>query len=183
MTGTNHHFQLQHVDVFLLLAFTSLFFLPSAVSQAVAGNSKASIKKIFADSEGLIHIAANGSELVIPKEKDQISCDQPKLGEDQKTAGWRINYDNCCTSYPVPLTLVIYRGAKVIRHFSPGQAIGDWQFLKAGREVAFWSGPLYGDFVPHFELHDVSSGKVLAQWDGHIKDNHPDWVSGLKDGD
>ncbi len=76
---------------------------------------------------------------------------------------------------------MIYRKGKVIQHFAPGQSIWDWQFVENGKQVAFWTGPTHGEFKPHFELHDVNSGRLEASWDGHVYEKHADWVSGLKE--
>lgn len=162
-----------------LLCF--LLLVPNLLSNNEAG-SQDSIEKVYADSAGLIHIVRNGIDILAPKEKDQVTCDRPKLADDGKTAGWLVNYENCCTSYPIPLSLIIYRHGIIIHRFQPSlQSIWDWQFLRAGNQVAFWTGPVHGDFVPHFELHDVTSGRLLAEWNGHIDDKHPAWVTGLKE--
>ncbi|HXY02991.1 MAG TPA: hypothetical protein VEI49_05395 [Terriglobales bacterium] len=155
----------------------------SAYSPAAEPTSKNDdVVRVDIDSAGKIHIFDSaGHETMPPPDKDQVSCSSAKIAEDKHTVGWLGEYPNDSNSYPLPLALVIYRGGKVIHEFGPGQSIWDWQFLKAGAEVAFWIGPTHGDFVPHFELHDVRSGKVLAQWDGHIDQKHPAWVDGLKE--
>jgi hypothetical protein len=162
-----------------LLCF--VLVVPNLLSKDEAG-SRDLIEKVYVDSAGLIHLVSNGIDKLAPKETDQVTCDRPKLAEDGKTAGWLVNYENCCTSYPVPLSLMIYRHGKIVRRFGSSlQSIWDWQFLKSGKQVAFWTGPVHGDFVPHFELHDIASGRLLAEWNGHVDDKHPAWVSGLRE--
>jgi len=52
--------------------------------------------------------------------------------------------------------------------------IYNWQFRK-GR-VAFSSGPTHGDYVPNYELHDVKTGRLVAQWRGKDAESVPSWA-------
>jgi hypothetical protein len=170
----------------LAIRLGPVLFVISALSSArLAAESTpkpSDIVTVEVDSGGKIHILESaGHETMAPEDKDQASCSSPKIAEDKRTIGWLAEYPNDDNSYPLPLALVIYRDGKIIRQIGLGQSIWDWQFLKAGAEVAFWIGPTHGDFVPHFELHDVRSGKMLAQWDGHLDQRHPAWIDGLKE--
>lgn len=166
------------------VSFASAFLILSALmALAATGNQQDEnvIEKVYATPDGQVHLVRRGVDKIAPKEKDQASCASPKLSEDRRTAGWLVNFDNPDNSYPIPLSLVIYRDNQVIQRFAPGQSIWDWQFLGNGTKVAFWIGPTHGDFVPHFELHSVLTGRLLAQWDGHLDRRHPNWVDGLKE--
>ena len=56
-----------------------------------------------------------------------------KIAEDGRTVGWTVLYDNCCTSYPIPLLLVIYKDGKVQQRLNKsGQMIYD------GGVQGFW---------------------------------------------
>ncbi len=147
-----------------------------------AGASSKLIATVNIGSDKQVHIVNDdGREYIVPKVKDQVDCTAPKIAEDKRTAGWLIDSDNCCTSYPIPLMLVIYRNGKIIQRFEPGQSIWDWQFVKGGSQIAFWIGPTHGASTPHFELHNVRGGQLIAEWDGHVSEAHPEWVSGLKE--
>ena len=165
----------------LISSPATILFLWAAVAGVNQRAYGAEIEKVYIGPDNQVRLLLKGNETSAPKLKDQVSCSSPKLSDDKQTAGWLVQYDNCCNSYPLPLTLVIYRHGSVIQRLRPGQSIFDWQFLKDGRQVAFWTGPTHGDFVPHFELHDVQSGKMLTEWNGHLDGPHPAWVSGLKD--
>jgi hypothetical protein len=164
------------------LALTPIIVATAYWSVAQSFAKVAEIVKVEIDSDGRIHITDSaGKEVVPPEDRDQANCSSPKVAEDKHTVGWLAEYPNDANSYPLPLALVIYRNGKIIRQISPGQSIWDWQFIKAGSQVAFWIGPTHGEFIPHFELHDVRSGKLMAQWDGHLDQEHPSWVDGLKE--
>lgn len=165
----------------LISAAPAILLLGNALTNANGAEKVEEIQKVFLGPDKQVQILSYGKEIPAPKEKDQVSCSSPKLAEDGKTAGWLVEYDNCCTSYPLPLSLVVYRNGKVVQRWKPGQSIWDWQFLQKGKQVAFWTGPTHGNFVSHFELHDVNSGKLLADWTGRVNEPHPTWVSGLKD--
>jgi len=159
-----------------------IVLLSAGWSAAQASSKQPEIVKAEIDSGGQIHILdSTGREVIPPEDKDQADCSSPKMAEDKHTVGWLAEYANEGPSYPLPLVLVIYRDGKIIQQIGRGQSIWDWQFRKRGDEVAFWIGPTHGDFIPHFELHDVRSGKLLAQWDGHLDQKHPSWVDGLKE--
>lgn len=44
-------------------------------------------------------------------------------------------YENCCTSYPIPLNVVVYRDGHRLK-ISPRQMIWDWKFVADGQRIA-----------------------------------------------
>jgi hypothetical protein len=83
----------------------------------VCGNThsadKILIQSVHVDPGGGVHIIeTDGRDRDIPKEKDQVGSSQAKIADDKETAGWLAEYENCCTSYPIALTLVVYRRDK-----------------------------------------------------------------------
>jgi hypothetical protein len=150
----------------------------------VSGNThsvdKILIQSVHVDPGGSVHIIeSDGHEREIPKEKEQVGSSQAKITDDKETAGWLSEYENCCTSYPIPLTLVVYRRDKELRRFGDGMMIYDWRFWVGGRQVAFCSGTVHGDSGGHCELHDVQSGRALEVINGHLDDHSPKWAKGL----
>jgi hypothetical protein len=41
--------------------------------------------------------------------------------------------------------------------------IADWCFIEGGKQVAFFTNTVHGEFAPHYELRDVSFGRLLAK--------------------
>ena len=82
--------------------------------------------------------------------------------------------ENCCTSYPIPIAVVVYRNGRQ-RVISPGQMVWEWRFIDEGKRVAVLSGPVHGDATAA-SLYDAQSGRVLATWDG--KGTGPNWTTG-----
>jgi len=130
---------------------------------------------------GLVHLVdGSGKDIIPPKEKDQVACSDPKISADKLTAGWLVDYENCCTSYPISLTLVLYRNGKVVQRLAPGQMIYDWHFWK-NDEVAVSDGPTHNPSGPHLFLYDIRTGKLLKEWTGEYGDKPPAWGEGLQD--
>lgn len=129
---------------------------------------------------GRVHvILADGKEFQPPKEKDQVSADSPTISEDGHAAGWLIDEDVCCQSYPLSMKLIIYRPGKPLLGFDgDGRGIFGWHFVKAGKQFAFFQSFAHGEPMPHYELHEVETGRLLEQWnDGDGPESkEPEWV-------
>jgi len=99
-------------------------------------------------------------------------------------------FANCCTSYDVPLQLVIYARGKTHR-FQGGLAIFEWHFVDGGRRVAFSQQPVHFACSVHWELRDIASERLIAAADipeacGQVPDppkvEMPKWVTGAVSG-
>lgn len=150
-------------------------------ASAGAANAAPQIDRAYADSDGTVHIVLSGGKAVtMRKQKDQVGSDDIKVAPDHRTAGWLLLYPNCCTSYPIPLSIAIYREGRLRRRFRPGMMIYQWQFWEDGRQVAFCSGTVHGDQGVSCELHDVESGRKLAEFNGMPDEHSPVWARGLQ---
>ena len=139
------------------------------------------ITSITVDEAGAVRLVrSDGKEVVPPKEPDQVGSSSPLLAGNKQAAGWLVDSANCCTSYPISLKLIIYRPGRPLRRFGSEMGIFDWCFVAGGRQVAFYTDTVHGNFAPHFELRDVESGRLLSQWDGHLTPRSPSWTRLLK---
>jgi hypothetical protein len=86
---------------------------------------------------------------------------------------------NCCTSYPIPTTLVIYAAGRVVQRINDGMMIYKWVFLDNGRRVAISSGTVHGMYGIHLTLYDTQTGKLLSTWDGEEGKVPPKWGGGI----
>jgi hypothetical protein len=158
------------------LRFCIFWMLLPAIAAA-----QAPIARVYVDdADGRVHIVTRaGKDTLIPKEKDQVRGDSPKVAEDQQTAGWLIDYENCCTSYPIPLTLVICRFGRIVQRIQPGLMIFDWRFVEGARKIALSSGTVHGMTFRSLSLYDVRTGRRLDQWEGSFEEAPPLWARGL----
>ena len=150
------------------------------------------VTRAFVGQDGLIHILnSDGREFVAARDdspesalrKDpgfnQQSVEVPKIAVDGKTVGWIVNFGNCCTSYPIPLMLVVYQNGRVIRRITPSDLppiILDWHFVAGGKEIAISTSTLHGDSHGAFELYMVKTGRLIQRWDAENSGPDPAWV-------
>ena len=164
------------------LVAAAVFFVPMFQTAYAATNATAtSITTINIDADGRVHIIhSDGHEIIPPKEKGQVSVASAAVASDNLTAGWLVEYANCCTSYPIPLTLVLYRPGRPLRRLGNGMMICDWHFEAGGKQVAFSTNTVHGDLAPQYELRDTQTGRLIAKWDGHLNIESPAWATRLK---
>jgi hypothetical protein len=83
---------------------------------ALAGwSQRKSVKlsKVYIGQDGLAHVVTQGGEdIAISKADGQVGVMDPRLASNDRTAGWLIEQDNCCTSYPIPTRIGVYRDGK-----------------------------------------------------------------------
>jgi hypothetical protein len=152
---------------------------------ASAQTTEHPIDKVFVDESGTVHVVERGGvHKSVGKAKDQVGAAMVKIAQDGKTAGWTAEYPNCCTSYPIPLVLVIYRNGRIRHRLHDGMMIYDWRFWAHGQRVAFCTGTTHGPSTGHCELHDVESGRTLAKVDPPVGEaaeyKYPRWARGLQ---
>ncbi len=93
----------------------------------------------------------------------------PKVAPDRRTAGWTENFDNCCTSYSVPLVLAVYTSGKSILHIQQGQMVWYWTFRDGGKRLAAVWGPTHGPEIGDYQLYDVKTGRIVSEVYGDAK--------------
>ena len=123
---------------------------------------------------GALHIIySDGSEVVqtLPplKPKDifnAVGFSGVKVAEDRQTLGWEINIEGCCTSYSIPITVVVFRHRHIHHKFTPGEGgepmVWNWKFVRGGKQVEIGFGPIHGE-IGGVRLYDVKTGKVLPE--------------------
>jgi len=77
-----------------------------------------------------------------------------ELAQDRETLGWTINVENCCTSYSIPVSVVVFWHKQVLHTFSQGQMVWSWMFLDGGKQVAVVFGATHGPEIGDYRLYD-----------------------------
>ena len=108
------------------------------------------------------------------------------LAADRQTLGWTIDVENCCTSYPIPRRVVIFRHRKVLRTFEQGQMVWNWMFFLGGKRLAAVFGPTHGPEVGDYRLYDIQTGKLISEVFGDedtqsLSANAPEWAKLLEE--
>jgi hypothetical protein len=108
---------------------------------------------------------STGRAIRPPKDSDQVAFAQIAISPDRQAVGWLALYPNCCTTYPVPLKLVVLM-AGTARTFGDNELpIWRWSFSANGRRVAFVQAPAHGAGIGHYELRDIRSGREVSSFD------------------
>jgi hypothetical protein len=127
-------------------------------------------------------ITAEGVEVLPPLDREdpenvQVGFAKPALSADGTTVGWLALYPNCCTSYPIPLELVLFKNGQVFRRFrGDGLPIWAWRFEASDQQVAIEQEPTHGGNGVHFEIRDIESGRLIDQHDGKAALQAPQWI-------
>ncbi|MGO9271919.1 MAG: hypothetical protein ACLQOO_16915 [Terriglobia bacterium] len=137
------------------------------------------------DASGQLRILTKDRREIVPKKQpEQVAFDLPQISPDGHAVGWLEMYPNCCTSYPIPLALVIYASGKLRKFTGSGLPVWRWRFEAQGKQVALEQETVHGGMGVHYELHDVKTGRLLAKYDPPFRsadsadtEEPPQWVA------
>jgi len=141
-----------------------------------------------ADSGGSLRIQrAKGPGIVVTRDREQVGFDKVAISKDGRSVGWLALYENCCTSYPIPLKLTVYSAGRSRTFEGNRLPIWYWQFTPDGRRVSFEQETVHGGLGVHYELREVATGRLVAQYDPQVTEEDrrslaedaPAWVSQL----
>ena len=118
------------------------------------------------DAEGQLMITtADGVTTVLPKRPGQRSWGTPALSEDGRAAGLQELHPNCCTSYDLPLALVVFSEGTAHRFTGNGLPIFAWHFADQGTRVAYGQEPAHFGCAIHYELREIASERLIDSAD------------------
>lgn len=187
--------------VVLVLAIGTIHAAAQAPRSRQAPTASVEIcESVDIDADGHLRILTSEQRtLVVPKGGspkaggsfgEQTAFGTPVLSDDRRAVGAQAMFENCCTSYDVPLQLVIYSSGTTHR-FEGGLAIFDWHFVDGGRRVAFSQQPVHFACSVHWELRDIATERLVATVDvPEVCGENPDppratvpkWVTGTVSG-
>lgn len=118
------------------------------------------------DADGHLEILKeDGQRIVVRKEGDQTAFSTPAVSSARTAVGAQAMFANCCTSYDIPLQLVVYAAGKVHRFKGAGWPIFQWGFADGGTRVAYGQEPVHFACETHYELRDVESERLIEEVD------------------
>src|SRR5262245_36812451 len=104
----------------------------SVLLPAVAGaqrQARETYESASIDEKGrLVIITSDRRTIVVPKDGDQSSFSAPLVSPDRTAVSAQAMFPNCCTSYDIPLQLVVYAGGRAHRFTGNGLPIFQWHF-------------------------------------------------------
>lgn len=150
---------------------------PTAQSISAVYIACSAIPKEYCSGSTVHIVLDDGSDVLPPIDKDQVGGSSASIAKDRRAAVWLADYDNCCTSYPLSMELIVYKPGKPLQKFKgDGRGIFNWQFVAEGKKFAFFQDFAHGPGNPHCELRDVETGRLISKWDGRITQKSPLWV-------
>ena len=167
------------VDVFRSLV--ALVCVAASIACPASGAQQL-YRRAGIDSAGQLRIiTSSGAEVTPPKDSGQVGFDQVAISTDRRSVGWLALYPNCCTTYPIPLRLVVLAHGTRLAITGSGLPIWRWHFSEDGSKVAFRQAPVHWSAHAHFELRDTRSGRLLSSSDVDSADsgNVPAWARAL----
>jgi hypothetical protein len=131
------------------------------------------------DSTGQLRIVLATNHVIRPsKDSDQVAFEQVALSADHRIVGWVALFPNCCTSYPIPLKLVLLRidGSRTV--ISNALPIWQWAFAPDGKNVVIRQAPVHGGAPMSYELRAIRTGRLIAaaQMDSATRTALPPWA-------
>ncbi len=178
----------------LFLAGTlALLLVASSAGVAQAPLSRASRPETYesavVDADGNLAIMrSTGQRVIVRKGGDQTSFWPPVLSSGHTSVATQAMFANCCTSYDIPLQLIVYTAGKVHRFKGVGLPMFQWGFADAGTRVAYGQEPVHFGCETHYELRETESERLIESVDipqpcGQIPDPRPvkipQWVADL----
>jgi hypothetical protein len=116
------------------------------------------------DSQTL-QLERDGRAEVAPKtEPEQDGFGQARVSADGRTVGWVALTAGCCTSYPLPTVLVLYRDGRAIRRFDDGPPTWHWAFVPGRDEVVTQQALAHGPEAFLFTRRRIADGRTLATY-------------------
>ncbi len=138
------------------------------------------------DQRSLRITRSDGGQLDAPLYAEQVGFQQPRISHDGRYVGWLAMHPNCCTSYPIPLRLVVMDDSQHLHSFTGiKMAVFEWCFLPKQNAVAYTQTVLHGSDFQHFEMRSIADERLLAEYeypgddeDGNIRARQqaPAWV-------
>jgi len=161
------------------------WILMGAATPALPGPGAAApetYRSAIVDSMGQLRIVTSRGRQITPRmEDDQVGFTEPAVSRNRRAVGWLALFPNAATSYPVPLELVILATGRQRTYVGLGLMLSRWTFTADGRRVAFREETVHGGFGVHYQLHDVATGRRLAEYeeDPEKPRTPPAWVRAL----
>jgi hypothetical protein len=118
------------------------------------------------DADGqLVIIKTSGQRVLVHKEAEQTTFSPPAISSGRTAVGAQAMFGNCCTSYDIPLQLVVYASGRVHRFKGVGLPIFQWGIADSGTRIAYGQEPIHFGCAIHYELRDITSERLIDEVD------------------
>jgi hypothetical protein len=140
--------------------------VPAAQGRSAGARRTETYQSVTIDANGsLVITTSDRKTIIVPKEGEQTAFAEPIISPARTAVGAQAEFPNCCTSYDIPLQLVIYANGRVHRFTGIGLAIFQWHFAPGGTRVAFGEQTVHSACSTHYELRDIESERLIDSAD------------------
>jgi hypothetical protein len=119
---------------------------------------------VSVDEQLLTITSARGSFPAPATEAPQAGFSKPLISSDGRLVGWLALTQECCTSYPLPTSLIILKNDAVAQRFHEAPPIWAWTFAKRNTAVLYRQEFPHGPPIAFYTLRRISDGKVLRKF-------------------
>jgi hypothetical protein len=95
----------------------------------------------------------------------QTGFTEPILSPNHTAVGAQAEYPNCCTSYDIPLELVVYAQGRLHRFRGINIPIFKWHFADDGQRIAYSQSSVHFSCSTHYELRTIESEHLIDSVD------------------
>lgn len=145
----------------LILSLVALWAAPAAEARIVSVDSSDTV-------ETLTIRQSNGRSFTAPlTDPTQEGFRSAAVSPDGRYVGWTGTFGNCCTSYPLPRSLVVHDGERVvllIRRVA-GPSIFEWHFSKDSRYVVYEKTMPHGWSPTWYTRVRLADGRVVNEFE------------------
>jgi hypothetical protein len=177
----------------LILLCTAAIDVAMAQARGAGAPRVETYQSATLDADGhLAILKPNGQRIIVRKEGEQTAFSTPVLSSARTAVAAQAMFPNCCTSYDIPLQLVVLAGGKPHRFSGVGLPIFHWGFADSGTRIAYGQEPVHFGCTTHYELRDIQSERLIEAIDvpqpcGQIPNPKPvkipGWVAKLISGE
>jgi hypothetical protein len=162
----------------LVLSLTIIALALLLVAAPLCGQAPETYETAIVDANGHLHIVTSDRrQIQPPQDPNQVGFDKAAISPDRLAVGWLALFPNCCTSYPIPLKLVVYTNGRVHTFVGAGLPVWKWRFDSASKLVAFYQETVHGGIGGHYEVREIATGRLVAQYEPHDSGSPPPWVA------
>jgi hypothetical protein len=139
----------------------------AAIAFSSASFGTVSSFNLTEDESSLSIKLSDGATIVAPKTNaEQVAFGNVKVSPKGQYIGWTVAFSNCCTSYPLPRSLVIHDGTRVVRIIEPEDfSIFTWSFSRDGRSFVYKRELPHGSSPRFYHWIRIQDGKTLGEFE------------------
>lgn len=136
----------------------------AAVALSISAHASIGAYQLSKDGTALTIQLSSGVSVDAPiVNADQEAFGSVQIARNRRYIGWTVEMPNCCTSYPLPLSLVVHDGRRLVRIIGPlAPPVFQWAFSADSRSLVYRQEYPHGSSPLQFHKVRIADGLVLG---------------------